>query len=103
MEFSDNCTTPERIAHVAKKLQARGLRLNPALSESSIAEFEKRCGTTLPEGYRLFLRELGNGAVGPPTYGLLPLGEIPAHLSDGEHRAQIDLTRVRRPFPFTEL
>ena len=46
--------------------------LNPPLSETALAEFEREHRLTLPADYRLFLAEVGNGGAGP-YYGLVPL------------------------------
>jgi len=91
----------ETIARILEKLEQvrqRGLtcfgsdkhqfRLNPPLSEGAVAEFESRAGVRLPENYRCFLLEAGNGGAGP-YYGLLPLerwddaesGEPPTRLA----------------------
>ncbi len=52
--------------------EKHGFRLRPPLTESLVREFEDRHGIQLPEGYRLFLLNLGDGGAGP-YYGLLPL------------------------------
>lgn len=62
-------------------------RLGPALAEAELAAFEADHGARLPEDFRLFLADVGNGGAGP-FYGLEPLG---AHGRD-----------LSRPFPFTE-
>ncbi|MFG2986412.1 HEAT repeat domain-containing protein [Streptomyces sp. NPDC048258] len=49
-----------------------GRRLGPPLSEQRVAAFESVHGIRLPSAYRTFLREVGNGGIGP-DYGLLPL------------------------------
>jgi hypothetical protein len=49
-------------------------RLNPPLGTSAIEEFERRHGISLPEDYRSFITEIGNGGAGP-YYGVLPFGK----------------------------
>lgn len=43
--------------------------LNPVLSEADVRAFEQQHHVALPEGYRRFLTEIGNGGAGP-YYGL---------------------------------
>ncbi len=47
--------------------------LNPPLSEIEIASVESKYRCRLPEEYRAFLLNIGNGGAGP-FYGLFPLG-----------------------------
>ena len=49
-------------------------KLNPPLPVSVIEAFEGRHGVSLPEDYRLFITEIGDGGAGP-YYGLLPFGK----------------------------
>jgi hypothetical protein len=49
-------------------------QLNPCLDEETINSLEKRYGIKLPDEYRKFLLEIGNGGAGP-YYGLFKLGE----------------------------
>ena len=51
-----------------------GYKLNPPLPLSVVEAFEGRHGVSLPEDYRLFMTEIGNGGAGP-CYGLLPFGK----------------------------
>jgi hypothetical protein len=60
-------------------------RLGAVLSEATLAAFESANGVGLPQDYRRFLSEIGNGGAGP-YYGLEPLGTFGRDLS--------------RPFPF---
>lgn len=47
-------------------------RFRPKLSVESVLEFERRARVSLPDAYRAFLIELGNGGCGP-YYGIVPL------------------------------
>lgn len=47
--------------------------LNAVMTEQSLGEFELEHHIKLPEGYRDFLKYMGNGGAGP-YYGLEPLG-----------------------------
>jgi len=49
-------------------------RLNPPAKERQVASFEKKYRVRLPENYRTFLIELGNGGAGP-YYGIFPLDQ----------------------------
>ncbi|MBN9392978.1 MAG: SMI1/KNR4 family protein [Chloroflexi bacterium] len=48
------------------------LAMNPPLPLDKLLEFEQTYQLKLPEGYRRFLLEVGNGGAGP-YYGILPL------------------------------
>jgi hypothetical protein len=77
-------------------------QLGPTLSESELESFERKNQIRLPEDYRRFLQEAGNGGTtrdsrvfmgnsgAGPCYGLVSLDDAAAD-SD-----------LRRPFPFTE-
>ena len=64
--------------------------------------WEKSRQVALPQEYREFISRVGNGASGPPEYGLLPLGEICADLLPAEKLTWRSLEGLRRPFPFTK-
>jgi len=65
--------------------------LRPPLDESEIAAFERKFGVRLPEHYRRFLHDVGDGGVGPGLYGLPSLREP----------VRADYSRLSRPFPLT--
>jgi hypothetical protein len=56
-------------------------RLQPPLEGATVREFENKYSIRLPDDYRRFLILVGNGGQIGPTYGLLPLGHVPAHWS----------------------
>ena len=92
----------ERTARVALKVADRGVRLGPPLSENTVRAFEARHGISLPEAYRSFLLNIGNGGAGPPEYGLAPLGDAANDMRDEEARIWTALPHVAEPFPFTK-
>lgn len=53
---------------------------NPPASLKEIEKFEKETGISLPEGYRNFLLQAGNGGAGP-FYGLFSLEQVKGWLS----------------------
>jgi len=81
----------EKVGHRWRQLAPAGRRtpLNPPLRASAMATFEEHHEVSLPEGYRRFVLELGDGGFGP-GYGLLTLehattmwvDEYPGHLAE---------------------
>jgi SMI1 / KNR4 family (SUKH-1) len=69
-------------------------RTGPPLGMAAVAAFEAEHAVELPEPYRLFITDIANGAIGPPHYGLLPIGER-KHMSVGP----VEPTDLARPFP----
>lgn len=53
-------------------IRKQEVSFNPCLTEKEILAFEESHCITLPEDYREFISEIGNGGFGP-GYGLLPL------------------------------
>ncbi|MGG4103664.1 HEAT repeat domain-containing protein [Paenibacillus lautus] len=49
-------------------------RLYEPLRQAELAQFEQQHGVKLPDAYRVFLTEIGNGGAGP-YYGIHPLGK----------------------------
>jgi hypothetical protein len=83
-----------RIERVKNKVVERKISLNRCLMPHEIQEFEKHYHIRLPEDYRRFLTEIGNGGSGPPYYGLVPLAETIETVKDKEFRPDL-------PFPLT--
>src|SRR5437868_2739639 len=50
-------------------------RLRPCLDEEKVGEFERRYSLRLPDDYRRFLMQVGNGGAGP-YYGIHGLDEL---------------------------
>jgi hypothetical protein len=69
--------------------------LNERLSEEDINRFEKKHQITLPEGYVLFLTQIGNGGAGP-FYGLEPLKN--ALFADLDYKNKDYLLDPSQPF-----
>ena len=77
-------------------------RLNPVIEESVVAAFERSHGVTLPEGYRRFLTEIGNGGAGP-FYGVSRLGEMDSINGEEPWKAGDGFIGVlSEPFPHRE-
>lgn len=77
--------------------RSHGYNLNPCLQEEQIQGFERQWGVALPEEYRWFLINVGNGGAGP-YYGLWPLGVVDDY---NKKRTQTILNDLRKPFPHT--
>lgn len=76
---------------------AHNYTLNPPVSTSVIEEFESRYRITLPDDYRFFVTQIGNGGAGP-HYGLFPLGQY----DDGPWEKGYLVGDVSQPFPHIE-
>ena len=72
-------------------------KLNPPLPIAVVEAFEGRHGVSLPEDYRLFITEIGDGGAGP-CYGVLPFGK-----DDDDHDWEGGglVGDPSRPFPHT--
>jgi len=77
-------STSGAVARIASLLEASTARkdkfnLRPRLAEADLLAWEQAHGVSLPEEYRLFLREIGDGGAMPGGYCdflLLPLAEV---------------------------
>lgn len=92
----------EQLSRIRAKLNSTGRILTPPLTDREVVLFEQLHGIALPEEYRLFLTHLGNGGVGPPAYGLLPLGKPASDMLPDERTLWTDLPYIQKPFPFTK-
>ncbi|RLP06436.1 SMI1/KNR4 family protein [Propionibacterium australiense] len=61
MPIHDPKDYPQVLARIKDKIARQGIELGPVLTEAEIAAFERECRTRLPEGYRLFLQQIGDG------------------------------------------
>jgi hypothetical protein len=93
----------EQISRIKAKLAKFGVPMNPPLNEQEVEEFERQHGITLPDGYRRFIIEVGNGGHGPAFHGLVRLGDENAYGSMNRelNRFWGRAPFVARPFPFT--
>ena len=69
--------------------------LNPVASDDDLVAFESRFQISLPQGYRAFLLELGNGGAGP-YYGLEPIEH--GIFADLDYKDKEDLIDPSTPF-----
>jgi hypothetical protein len=96
----------ERLGRIKTKMGVKTLMINPPLTEADIARFEAQHRLELPEAYRAFLLQIGNGGDGPPEYGIPKLGKIVTHKTrqtDAHLRACYqELRFVREPFPLVQ-
>jgi hypothetical protein len=89
-----------RLTTIKRKIREKHIELASPLDDEDVASFEEEHGITLPEDYRRFLVEIGNGgSKGPPLYGLKGLGEMP---NDHHREAEEQLAGIKEPFPLTE-
>ena len=72
---------PAIIARLKTKLAEKSVVMEPTLDEAEIEAFEIACNTRLPEAYRLFLQQVGDGCEdivqpnGIRVYGLKRLAD----------------------------
>lgn len=78
--------------------RSHGYRFGPKLDESQISSFEEANDCKLPETYKVYLTEFGNGGAGP-SYGVFELG----HMDDGfGHAPWASYIKPNLKFRFTE-
>ena len=73
---ADDKNVTERLKRIRAKIVKRSLKLRLPVEVSEVEDFEVRYGVVLPEGFRRFITEIGDGGEGPPAYGLMSLQEI---------------------------
>ena len=56
---------PSVIERIKTKIAQKNIDLGPTVSEADIIAFERACNTRLPQAYRLFLQEVGDGQRDP--------------------------------------
>lgn len=49
------------IKRIQQKIAEKNIKMGECLSEEAIAEYEKYCKAELPQAYRMFLKNVGNG------------------------------------------
>jgi hypothetical protein len=74
-------------------------KCNPVLTLEEVKQFEDKYQINLPEGYRLFLTQIGNGGAGP-YYGLESIEG--GMLQDLDSRDKNDLVDPSKEFPLSE-
>ena len=95
--------TLQRIDRLRRKVASYPGSLGPCLPEQEIAAFEAIYRIQLPEDFRLFLLNIGNGGSGPPTYGLNSLAQSVRREPDGPgETSNTSSLCPELPFPLTE-
>ena len=75
---------PAVIERIKTKIAQKNISMGPTISETEIAAFESACNTRLPQAYRLFLLEVGDGWNDPETESI---SASPIHrLAEIEHK-----------------
>jgi hypothetical protein len=87
------------MTRIADKIRVHGYSLNPVISIQEVEKFEVQNKILLPNEYRDFITQIGNGGDGPPFYGLFSLNESYDETKKGNR--EID-NFLSREFPLTE-
>lgn len=74
-----------------------GYRLNPPIAPATLDELETRWGVTLPEPYRSFVLEVGDGGAGPGPCGLFRIDR--SDLGRDYDEAELDRAFFAAPWP----
>jgi len=84
---------PSVIERIKAKIAQKNINLGSTISETEIAAFESACNTRLPQAYRLFLQEVGDGWNDPAAEGIAS----PIH-----RLAEIERKDLSRPLTLTD-
>lgn len=84
-----------QIARIKNKVVFHQLHLNHCLTPKEVMQFENTFAITLPEDFKHFLLEIGNGGDGPPFYGMNRLTDMISSNSAIPFRPDL-------PFPLTQ-
>jgi SMI1 / KNR4 family (SUKH-1) len=63
----------QRLLDIRRAYEIAGLPLGPCTTEDDLRAYEKQWMVRLPDEYRSFVKEVGDGGDGPPHYGLFTL------------------------------
>jgi len=85
--MTTNVGTAQQIQRIKTLIQKYNVAINPVLKEEEVLEVEKELGTELPEGYRQFLLEVGNGGMGP-YYGMHSLQKEHLEILNGNRASK---------------
>jgi SMI1 / KNR4 family (SUKH-1) len=92
-------TLDERLENIRQAYEDRALKLGQVANEEAVEAFEKKYFIRLPDEYRRFVLELGNGGDGPPHCGMFRLEDADhdemGRVNDG-YAPQLD-------FPLTDV
>lgn len=64
------------IVRIKEKIAALEINMGNPLAEEEILRFETHCNIRLPEAYRMFLKEIGNGCVMIDGFRLMGIDEM---------------------------
>lgn len=76
-------------------------QLNPPLSAKAVETIEAKYGCSLPEDYKYFITNIGNGGAGP-FYGVFPLGQQDDNYDMRSWDDGYLIGDLSKPFPHTQ-